>query len=250
MASKPGKCRIPGTKARRLRPSPVAELAQHRESLAELVLGDVACPGRDACQVIDPRRRSRCSRGSAVARARQRAAIRRQLRCGPGCVLGDLRRRERRERPQHRYAHGGVRRSSPATMWRIASTSSSRVVPGLIPSLVPASVTFPNTTPVATSAWKADGTLSGSPSTFSWSTSASVNSLRAGDGDRRAAPGRVATPRTPAPHSPGPGAAPPARLDLATTTLRTHPSEHATSIAAEPPRDPRKKHHHPLGNLI
>ncbi len=96
--------------AMRPRPSPVAELAQHRERLAELVLGDVACPGRDACQVIDPRRRSRCGRGGAVARARQRAAIPRQLRGGLGCVPGDLRRREPRERPQHRVR---VRGSAP-----------------------------------------------------------------------------------------------------------------------------------------
>ena len=208
MASKPGKCRIPGTKARRLRPSPVAELAQHRERLAELVLGDVACPGRDACQVIDPRRRSRCggavpspAPGSAPRSAASSAAASAAYSATSGGASAASAR-------STGYAYGGVRRSSPATMWRIASTSSSRVVSGLIPCLVPASVTFPSTTLVATSAWKADGTLSGSPSTFSWSSSASVNSLRAGDGDRRAAPGRVAAPRTPAPHSPGPGAAP------------------------------------------
>jgi hypothetical protein len=106
------------------------------------------------------------------------------------------------------YAYGGGRRSSPSTIWRIASTSSSRLVSGMIPCSVPASVTFPSTTLVATSAWKADGTLSGSPSTFSWQASASANSLRAGDGDCQAAPGRVAAPRTPAPHSPGPDAVP------------------------------------------
>src|SRR5207248_4103885 len=149
------------------------------------------------------------------------------------------------------YAYGGVRRSSPATMWRIASTSSSRVVSGLIPCLVPASVTFPSTTLVATSAWKADGTLSGSPSTFSWPASASANTLRAGDGDCQVAPGRVAAPRgRPRRIPPDPTLPPPARLDLATTTLRTHPSEHATlSMATEPPRDPRNKHRHPFGNL-
>jgi hypothetical protein len=57
--------------------------------------GQPSCPGW-AVTV------SRCGRGGAVARARQRVAIPRQLRGGLGCVPGDLRRREPRERPQHR----------------------------------------------------------------------------------------------------------------------------------------------------